>query len=378
MNTLALFAALLAAPASAAPKAPNFKVAVVRNAPAAKIYGLSDLKGKIVYLDFWATWCQPCVAGIPRTNRLIDSLKGQPVVFLSITDEPADVIEKFQKTHEIKSWVGIDEAGSVIKAYHVVGRPTGYLIGKDGALLAEIAPEDLNEGDVRSAIAGLFVPKPVAWAGAPKNQAAVAAAEKPYFEVRISPASGEPTLISGDDGLEARSLDFASNVAWIWKMERDQVLVDSAPVAGFNFSLKSPRGGIEGGRELLKSAVQSAFHVTVAPEKRETDALVLTLSAAKDSPRPKLGAEGVKSGLMASGGGRLLGKAPMSEVAHSLWMSLQMPVIDETGLKGDYDFDLEWKYGDRAALDGLLASQGLTLVPARRTVEFLRVASVKP
>jgi uncharacterized protein (TIGR03435 family) len=377
MKIMALCAALLAVPAAAAPQAPNFKVAVVRNAPASKIYGLSDLKGKIVYLDFWATWCQPCVAGIPRTNRLVDALKGQPVVFLSITDEPADMIETFLKTHEIKSWVGID-AGSVIKAYHVVGRPTGYLIGKDGALLAEISPENLNEGDVRSAIAGLFVPRSVAWAAAPQRKAAVAAAEKPYFELRISPASGEPTFTSGDEGLEGRSLEFAENVAWIWNVLRDQVLVDSAPVASFNFTLKTPPDGVELGRELLKSAVQSAFRVIVAPEKRETDALVLTLSAAKDSPRPKLGTEGVKSGLMASGGGRLLGKAPMSEVAHSLWMSLEKPVIDETGLTGDYDFDLEWKYGDRAALERLLAAQGLILVPARRTVEFLRVTPAYP
>ena len=378
MTILALFLSLLSVPAAAAAsKAPNFKVAVVRNAPAAKIYALSDLKGKVVYLDFWATWCQPCVAGIPRTNRLIDALKGAPVVFLSVTDEPADMIEAFQKTHVIKSWVGIDEAGSSIKAYHVSGRPAGYLIGKDGTLLAEIAPGDLSEADVRSAISGLFVPRPVAWEGVPKRKAASAASEKPYFEARISPANGEMSLSDGDEGFEGHSLDFAENVASIWDVRRDQVLVDSAPVAAFNFSLKTPREDRERGREVLKAALESAFGVRVTPEKRETDALVLTLSAAKDAPRPKLGAESVKSGLMASGGGRLLGKAPMTEVARSLWMSLQKPVIDETGLKGEYDFDLEWNYGDRAALDGLLAAQGLSLVPGRRTVEFLRVSPAK-
>jgi thiol-disulfide isomerase/thioredoxin len=157
-----LCAALLAAPASAAPKAPNFKVARVLNAPATKIRGLRDLKGKVVFLEFWATWCAPCVAGIPRTNRLIEGLKGEPVVFLSVTDEPAETIEAFRKTHEIKAWIGVDEAQSVLKAYRVSSRPAGYLIGKDGTLLAAILPNDLKEKDIRDALSGRFAPRPVA------------------------------------------------------------------------------------------------------------------------------------------------------------------------------------------------------------------------
>jgi uncharacterized protein (TIGR03435 family) len=377
MKITTLCLALLAAPAFAAPKAPNFKIARVQNAPVSKINGLADLKGKVVFLEFWATWCQPCVAGIPRTNRLIDALKGEPVVFLAVTDEPADMIETFRKTHEIKAWVGIDEAKSSLKPYHVMSRPAGYLIGKDGALLAAISPEDLKEKDVRDAIAGHFAARPVAWDDAQRRPVGPAAG-KTYFEAKISAASGERGMREGFDGMESRANDFAQNVAWIWDVQRGQVLVDSAPVAAFNFTLKTTPEGYERGREALKTAVESAFGVSVAPEKREADALVLTLSAAKDGPRPKPGAEGGKSGLMAYGGGRLLGKVPLSEVARALWMSLDVPVVDETALKGEYEFDLEWKPSDRAALDRVLAAQGLSLVPARRTVEFLRVSPAKP
>jgi uncharacterized protein (TIGR03435 family) len=373
MKIMTLCAALLASPAFAGSKAPNFKIAHVQNAPVSKINGLAGLKGKIVFLEFWATWCQPCVAGIPHMNRVIDALKGENVVFLSVTDEPADVIETFRKTHEMKAWVGIDEAKSAIKAYHVMGRPAGYLIGKDGTLLASIFPDDLKEKDVRDALAGTFAPRPVAWDDAQLRPVGKPT-DKTYFEAKISEASGKRGMSEGLDGLEARSMDFATNVAWIWDVQSDQVIVDSAPVAAFNFTLKTPPAGFERGRELLKSAVQSAFGVRVASEKRETDVLVLALSAAKDAPRPKPGAADGKSGLMSWGGARLLGKVPMAEVARALWMSLQKPVVDETGLKGEYDFDMEWKSGDRSALDALLAAQGLSLVPAKRTVEFLRVS----
>ncbi len=166
-----LLASLLAAPSSAAPKAPDFKVARVQNAPVAKIKGLADLKGKVVYLEFWATWCQPCVAGIPHLNRVIDSLKGEPVVFLSVTDEPADAVSAFRRTHEMKAWAGIDEAQSALKAYRVASRPAGYLIGKDGTLLAAISPDDLKEQDLRGALAGKFKPRRVSWDGASSRAA---------------------------------------------------------------------------------------------------------------------------------------------------------------------------------------------------------------
>lgn len=378
MNALFLLAALLAAPSFAAPKAPNFKVAVVQNAPVSRIKGLADLKGRVVFLEFWATWCQPCVAGIPHMNRVIDALKGEPVVFLSVTDEPADMVAAFRKTHEMKAWVGVDEAHAALKPYHVLSRPAGYLIGKDGTLLASVFPDDLKEKDVRDALAGRFKPRPVSWEGAPRAKPDGASTGKTYFEAKITAASGKPNMGSGDDGIDAQALDFASNVAYIWDVEPDQVLVDTPPVAAFNFALKTPPGAVERGREALKAAVQAAFAVRVAPEKREADALVLTLSAAPGAPRPKAGAAGVKTGLMSYGGGRLLGTVPMSDVARALWLSLEKPVVDETGLKGDYDFDMEWKPGDRAALDGLLAAQGLSLVPGRRAIDVLRVASVKP
>lgn len=378
MKTLALCAVLLASPAFAA-KAPDIRLPVVQNAPVTKIGGLADLKGKVVFLEFWATWCGPCVAGIPHVNRVIDSVKGEPVVFLSVTDEPADMIETFRKTHEMKAWVGIDEKGAMVKAYHATSRPAGYLIGKDGTLLASIFPDSLKEKDIRDALAGKFKPRPVSWEGGAKpSKEKGASAGKTYFEAKISAASGKPGMGSGDDGLEATDLDFASNVAWIWDVQPDQVLIDTPPVSAFNFTLKTPPEGFERGREMLKAAVQSAFGVSVAPEKRETDALVLTLSTAPGAPRPKPGAAGGHSGLMAYGGGRLLGKVPMSDVARALWTSLQKPVVDETGLKGEYDFDLEWKDGDRAQLDQLLAAQGLSLVPAKRSVEFLRVSAAKP
>ena len=57
----------------------------------------NSLKGNVIVLDFWATWCAPCVAAIPHMNQLAKDLNDQPVVFISVTDDAVDRMEAFSR-----------------------------------------------------------------------------------------------------------------------------------------------------------------------------------------------------------------------------------------------------------------------------------------
>ncbi len=57
---------------------------------------LGDFKGKTVFLNFWATWCKPCIAEMPSIQRAIEKLEGQEIVFLAASDESVEKIEKFK------------------------------------------------------------------------------------------------------------------------------------------------------------------------------------------------------------------------------------------------------------------------------------------
>ncbi|OGS06830.1 MAG: hypothetical protein A2270_11695 [Elusimicrobia bacterium RIFOXYA12_FULL_51_18] len=357
--------------------APDFKIARVLNAPVSKVNGLADLKGKVVFIEFWATWCAPCVASIPHMNRLLEAVKGEPVVFIAVTDESTATINTFLKTHEMKSWIGIDQKKSSLKAFKVVGRPDGYLIGKDGKLLARISPGYLEEKALRAAIAGSFIPEPIEWEDPEASETPVKMG-KTFFEARITSAYGKAQMSTGAGLFSTQSTPFADNIARVWDVEVAQVMMDTQPVSAFNITLRTPPESLDQGRELLKTAIQAAFGVRVVPEQRETDVFVLTLSTAPGAPLPKPGVSGGKSGLMRYGGGHLLGTAEMPRIARALWMSLDRPVVDETGLKGVYEFDMQWTYGKQLELDSLLAAQGMSLVPARRNMEFLRVVPAKP
>jgi uncharacterized protein (TIGR03435 family) len=173
-------------------------------------------------------------------------------------------------------------------------------------------------------------------------------------------------------------MPFSLIISWIWDVEQDQVIAENPPVESFSARIKTPEGGFEQGKELMKKAIASTFGVSVVPEAKETDVFLLSLSTAPGSPRPQAGDPGVKSGIMASGGGRLLGKTTMARFAKALWGGASnKPVIDDTGLAGEYSLDLEWKRTDDSDLDRALAAVGLRFVPARRKVEFLRVVPAK-
>lgn len=97
---------------------------------------LAEHKGKIVLVDFWATWCDPCKEEIPTLVRLHETLgpKGFVVLSVSMDDEPEDVAP-FAKAMKINYPVILNGGENAPKGWIVPGLPTAYLIGRDGMVL---------------------------------------------------------------------------------------------------------------------------------------------------------------------------------------------------------------------------------------------------
>ena len=100
-----------------------------------RTHRLADYRGKVVLVNFWATWCEPCRAEMPSLDRLRNSLKGKPFEVLAINlAEPLSRIEKFTAAVPVDFPLLRDRDGTVGKSWRARLLPASFLIGRDGRI----------------------------------------------------------------------------------------------------------------------------------------------------------------------------------------------------------------------------------------------------
>lgn len=96
---------------------------------------LSDYKGKVVYLDFWASWCGPCRKSLPLLNELRLELKDKPFEVIAINlDEDIEDARQFLKEYPVTYPTLYDKDNATPRLYQLRGMPTSYLIDKNGII----------------------------------------------------------------------------------------------------------------------------------------------------------------------------------------------------------------------------------------------------
>lgn len=116
--------------------APEVVVNSLKNVP----LKLSDLKGKVVLLNFWATWCPPCREEIPSMMKLNSAMAGKPfqMVAISVDEGGLPAIESFFKESGFSLPAYIDPDGKATKTYGITGVPETFIIDKNGILVKKV------------------------------------------------------------------------------------------------------------------------------------------------------------------------------------------------------------------------------------------------
>lgn len=102
---------------------------------------ISDLRGKVVLIDFWATWCAPCVAELPTLKRAHEKFADKGLVIVGISfDEKAETARKFADKRGLswpQAWVKGAEKSELAKLYGVEAVPATFLVSPSGKVVAK-------------------------------------------------------------------------------------------------------------------------------------------------------------------------------------------------------------------------------------------------
>jgi thiol-disulfide isomerase/thioredoxin len=334
-----------------------------------------SLKGKVVVLEFWATWCSPCVASLPHLNQLVESLDPAKFQFISIDDEDLKDVQRFLTKKKMAGWVGVDTSGGVIAWYGIKSRPTSIIIDGHGKIVAATEIDSVNAADLQAVAEGKSVTfKPVAEPVTADCAPAADLATQPLFAVSISKSAPDakdsqvnhpPT---GTDFLGGTADGFMTTV--FNPFEERYVVKEPLPDGHYDLRMNF----VDVPQSVMDSAVQQAvisgLHLQIQPKTITKNAYILRATeASKKLLSPSASTRKVKRGYWH--GIYILMNGTMDDLAFILATGLENPVVNETGINGAFDARFTITGNDIDTLNAALKSNlGLELVPGNQQMSI--------
>ncbi len=111
---------------------------------------LADLQGQVVLLDFWASWCPPCIEEAPTLNRVYEEYRERGVEFLGVCIwDTTSTCEQFLEEYEVAYPTGRDSEGAILVEYGVKGIPEKFFIDAQGRVARKFAGPVRDEDALR-------------------------------------------------------------------------------------------------------------------------------------------------------------------------------------------------------------------------------------
>lgn len=129
------------------------------DAPQTDVFDISTYKGRVVYVDFWASWCTPCRASFPFMAELAAEYGDDLAIVAINVDESRSDADAFLDTFEIPFDIVYDPKGVLATAFEVPGMPTSYLYDRNGSFLQRhIGFRTSDRDEIRNSILAAIEP----------------------------------------------------------------------------------------------------------------------------------------------------------------------------------------------------------------------------
>ncbi len=360
-----------------AQQAPDLHVMQWLQAPDGFSGQWSGLRGKVVVLEFWATWCSPCITAIPHLNQLANDFRNEGVVFLAVTDDDSERLNRFLAKQHMDAIIGIDTERKNWETFAVPSIPHTVLIGRDGHIIGSTLPENITAEVLREVLAGKSPALPpkegvesdlewdehsVEWQdGVPPSMYAII---KP-IKTTTSGAWPRPDHITADGVPLSLLVQLAYQTDHYhldWQMPKDERMYRAA--------FRVPEERKERLLPFMRQTLSEMFGIQARWLDEPRDVYVLHRIEGRS---PLLESRTDKELSQMLRGKITLRHQPISKLCEMLTNSFDAVVLDETGMDGRYDFDILYQPGQPEVTREALKEIGLEVVKARRSIQILVV-----
>ena len=327
-------------------------------------------------VEFWATWCHPCVEAIPHWNELVDAFAGKGVVFLSITDEEEGRVREFLERRPIRGWVGIDCDRSTFAGFGVASIPRAFLVTPDGQIAATTGPDLLDERAIRDLLAGR---RPRLEPSRSWGVTVVESGELrpdggwPPTELKIADAELDALWVSVQpEMLVADGVDPRTALAVAWGVHPEQVVVGTGvPERRLQIVVSEHGASEEALRRRLREPLLAELGVELREERRRLPVGVLRDAPGEGGRLRPAGSE--RPFVLYRSPYETADDRPFADLVAGLREVLDLPVVDETGLGGRWDWRIDWPAGRDEVQELVREQLGMELAFEEREVPVLVV-----
>ena len=362
--------------------APDLSLNKILQANEISAINLKSLKGNVIVLEFWGTWCLACFPAIKHFNELSEKFKDKSVRFIAITDEDESSVARFTKAQPIQGWIGLDNNRGTFNSYQASGLPHTVVIDRNGRIAAITLPKNVTETVLNDLLADKQISLPLKEAAPidlewdeseapdgiePLTQAII----KPSNSTSFGGSNNRPGHFTAD-GATLLPLIIAAYQTSPYRVINN--LPESTKI--YKVSVIVPPGREETLFPLFQQALITTFGISVKREMREADVFVLS---APQGAAAKLQPSQAAKELGGNIRNRIFSKRqPIKRLAELLESVLGRSVIDKTNLTGEYDWELQYSKVDKSVLfNSLREKLGLELTETKQAIEMLIIEPPK-
>ena len=371
--------------------APALRFAAVQNGAQPHL-SLAELRGQLVLLEFWGTYCGPCVAAMPHLQALQRQFAGRLQVVAISEEAPARVARYLaaRPSNLLFATVGPTQSDSLQRLFSYRTVPHAVLVDAAGRVVAITDPRYVTAGIVDSVLRGLPVWLPLKKENMVANSIAACfpanAATPPRFLVQpairgvggITRTYPQDSSMFHNRRLTLVNLPLASiyclaygNLSYYRTLDLRPKVPGRAPEPTYCLDLIVARGQEATLLPTLRRELAARFELRAALEPRTKPVYLLKVADARRLPAPASPATATGGGM--SGGQFNADDAPLAAVADYLegFGAVKRPVLDATGLATRYNLHFEYQPEKPGDLQRALAGLGLRLEEAERPVDVL-------